>query len=152
MLLHDAVGDGEAEPRALSDRLRREERVEDSGQHVVGMPGPVSRMVVTTRCRRLVVEITIEPGRPVPDDGVLGVDDHVQECLLQEQRIADDGGDVVSLVAHEVDARACQRAAPAGDHPREHALDAQPAADRVRCEPEKVSRFWTILAARSASR
>ena len=42
MLLHDRVGDRQAEPGALADFLRREERVEDLRLQVVGNPGPSS--------------------------------------------------------------------------------------------------------------
>ena len=43
VLLDDRVGDRQAEPGALADVLRREERVEDPRQHLGRQPGPVVR-------------------------------------------------------------------------------------------------------------
>ena len=41
MLLHDRVGDGQAEARALADLLRREEGIEDSCLDVAGYARPI---------------------------------------------------------------------------------------------------------------
>ena len=95
------------------------------------MPPPLSRIVVITRPSRVFVEITIDPGVAAGGDGVLGVDEDIEEGLLQQERIAQDKdcSRLVRLVADEIDARARERSTAAGHDARQHALDAQAPAN-----------------------
>ena len=84
------------------------------------MPGPLSRIVVMTRPFSAHCRNHDRAGRrAVAAIGVLGVDEHVQERLLQQQRIADDRGRLRpaesrtrSMRARAATARGWRRRAP----------------------------------------
>ena len=91
MLLHDRVRDGQPEPRALADLLRREERIEDFRLQLLRYPGTV---VVDLEDDRLALQVV-----PAADDEsaaavrrehrLLGVDDEIQQHLLNLVRIGE---------------------------------------------------------------
>ena len=93
VLLDDAVGDRQPEARALVHFLRREERIEDPRQHLLV---DARTAVADPRDDRRAVRGRLDGDvdRPAPaavDDRVLGVDQHVEEGLLKQQRVAGDG-------------------------------------------------------------
>jgi poly(3-hydroxybutyrate) depolymerase len=61
MALDDPVRHRQPEPRTLSDRLRREERIEDPPRDVGAMPVPVSLIAIDTHSPSLDVRIVIMP-------------------------------------------------------------------------------------------
>ena len=92
MLLHDRVRDGQPEPGALADLLRREERIEDLGLHirrhartVVGdLEGDRVALDVVPRADD---ERAAAVGR---EHRLLGVDDQVEQHLLDLVRVGKD--------------------------------------------------------------
>ncbi len=89
MLLHDRVGHGQAEPGPLADVLGREKRIEDLRLHVL------------RHARAIVgdfeddsIAIEVMPGADDEhaaavgaDHGLLGVDDQVEQDLLNLMRV-----------------------------------------------------------------
>ena len=91
MLLHDRVGDRQAEAGALADILRREERIEDPRLHVVRHAGAV---VVDLENDRVAIGVVPrahdERAAPVRGDHRLfGVDDQIQQDLLALVRVGE---------------------------------------------------------------
>src|SRR4029453_18952225 len=105
MLLDDAVGDGQAETGPLADLFGSEEWVEDTRQYVcrdagAGVPyREEDGLAKVVGCCR---EVDSADGSSI-DHRVLGVDEHVEERLLKEQRIADHGWQGRSLAACSLD-------------------------------------------------
>ena len=99
-----------------------------------------------------VVVTSIRPAVPGRRDRVLGVHDHVQEHLVQQQRIALDARQLLVIVSHDFDV---QRTAGVGARSAStfcstaFRLTERRASRR---DPAKTSRLRTIFAARSASR
>ncbi len=91
VLLDDRVGDGQAQAGSLAHFLRREERVEDLRPRLLRYPRPI---VVHLEDDRVVLAVV-----PGADDehavavrgqhGLLGVDDEVQQHLLQLVRVGE---------------------------------------------------------------
>src|SRR5262249_53161901 len=81
VLLDDLVGDRQAEPRALADRLGREERIEDLGQDI----GRYALAVVLDFHRDVLVALAVRGER---DRALLGLDrlrrvvDQVEQYLV----------------------------------------------------------------------
>src|SRR6185437_1414555 len=104
MLLHDdGTSDGEALPRTLADFLRREERVED----------PFQILLRYTAAIVLEHDLHESPGRRRSDpdasrahvasgglDGVGGIDDEVQEDLIELAHVAHDERQLPELGLH----------------------------------------------------
>ena len=110
MLLHDRVGDRQPEAGALADILRGEERIEDLRLHVFRHARPIVGDLEHDR-----VAIEVVPGADDEraaavraDHGLLGVDDQVEQHLLNLMRIGErlrqaggerlDGRDVVDAL------------------------------------------------------
>src|ERR1043166_6760002 len=80
VLLHDAIGDREAETGAAADRLRREERSEDPPQMLGRNSGPR----VTGPRDRLMIGGPRGNGRPpAAGHGIPRVEEQIEEDLLQ---------------------------------------------------------------------
>jgi hypothetical protein len=95
MLLNDGVRDRQAEPRTLSDLLRREERIEDLRLQFLGYPGAV---VVDLEHDGLLVGVV--PRADDEDAAAVGgqhrllrVDDEIEENLLQLMTVHEDVGE-----------------------------------------------------------
>ena len=161
VLLDDPVGDGESEPGALVDFLGREERVENPRQDVAidagaGVADARDDRVAGRRPGSVVMSIV--PGRPVGDDGMFGVDQHVEERLMEQQRIRDHERRILGVAADHLDAGARERGAAA----REGALDTRSTVSRRRTmrprtrEHQQVAddlrRAVRLAAARAAAR
>ena len=56
LLDNNVVADGEAKTGAFSGRFRREKWIEHLFFHVGGMPVPLSRILISTRSPRFLVE------------------------------------------------------------------------------------------------
>src|SRR5262245_31084025 len=92
MLLDDGVGNGQSQTGALAYFLRREERIEDFRLQVVGDSRAV---VVDLELDRLVPGVV--PGADddgsaavVREHGLLGVDDQVEQHLLDLMAVGED--------------------------------------------------------------
>ena len=82
------------------------------------------------------------------EDGVLRVDQDVQKRLLQQQRVPQDGRQIVGLVSRTTSMAARdERRGPAADRPRQHPADAQPAP-----RPSAASRRTPAGCGRSSPR
>ena len=110
MFLHDRVSDRQPEARPLADILGREERIEDLRLHVFGHARPIVGDFEHDR-----VAIEVVPGADDEraatvraDHGLFGVDDEVEQHLLDLMRIGErlgesggkrlDGHDVVDAL------------------------------------------------------
>ena len=90
VLLDDGVADGQAQPGALADALGREERIEDAG----AVLGPDARARVgDADDLGPVLDREPDPELAAPGHGVEGVEDDVDEDLLEPFALGVDGGD-----------------------------------------------------------
>jgi hypothetical protein len=90
VLLHDRVGDREPEAGALANLLGREERVEDPLLHVLGTPAVVVDLEDDRRVLRFVPGADDERAAAVRrEHRLLGVDDEVEQHLLQLVRVGE---------------------------------------------------------------
>ena len=119
VFLDDAISDRQAEPGTLADFLGGEERIEDARQHVGRRcPFPYRARVTTSL---LLVDAGARLDRPHAIrslDRVFGVDQEVEERLLQQQRIAGDRRQRFGKAADDRDAGAFERGAAARQRPR----------------------------------
>ena len=152
MLLNDAIGIA-SPARAFSDFLRRVERLEEPRHRRRGMPGPVSRICMTTcgcavlasdRCVRL-------DAAARRADGLLGVEHDVQQRLLQQQRIGLHAREPL-LWRRTTSMPAARNAGARSASTRDSVALTLVRRRTSRREPAKTSRLRTIFAARSASR
>ena len=92
MLLHDRVRDRQAESRALSDLLRREEGIEDPGLHVLRHARPIVVHLEDDGVAVGVVPGAHDERAPAVrrNHRLLGVDHQVQQHLLALVRIGED--------------------------------------------------------------
>src|SRR5918993_3937952 len=105
VLLHDAVGDGEAEAGAAPDALGREERVVEAGD-VLGRDADAG--VDDLDGDGAVGAAAALGGRAERDatargDGVARVQQQVREDLLELARVAEDGRQFVRELARDLD-------------------------------------------------
>ncbi len=94
VLLYDGVRHGEPEAGSLSDLFRREERIEDPILHLFGKPGPI---VVDLDDDRFTIAIVPGAhGQRAAAVGalhrLLGVDDQIQQDLLDLMAVGEDLG------------------------------------------------------------
>ena len=92
MLLHDRVGDRQPEAGALADLLGREERIEDARLHVFRHARPVVVHLEDDRVLRQVVPGADDQRAAAvrAEHRLLGVDDQVEQDLLNLVRIGED--------------------------------------------------------------
>ena len=118
------------------------------------MPGPESRIVTSTRLAIACdasIDVSIRPAPAARVRGVFGVDQDVEERLLEQQRIADHARHVLFL------GRGRPRCRPRGERPprlanaRDSMRSTRSRTFVRRRDPVKTRRLRTIFAARSAS-
>src|SRR6476620_8111050 len=100
VLLHDTVGDGQAEARTLADFLRRVERLENPRQRF--LRNPVTRVAhggddAIARQRGGALDA---PGTARRAYSLLGVHQDVEKYLMEQQRIALHARQLLSIVSH----------------------------------------------------
>ena len=98
MLLHDRVGDGQAKPGALADFLRREKRIE----HLALRSSGIARAIVVDlehrdpRSASCEVRIDDRAAAVGADAGLLGVDQEIEQDLLDLMAVGKDIGKPVA--------------------------------------------------------
>ena len=127
MLLHDAVRDGQTEPGPGANLLGREERLEHVRQHLPGDAGPVVDDL------RLDRAATFAGARSHHDagaalavvDGLLGVEQEVQEHLLELARVAHDRREPRGEVALDTDTRQRELVQPERQGSLDHLVEVE---------------------------
>ena len=121
VLLDDSVGNGEAQARSATDFLGREERVEDPRQHFSRNAVPA-----VADCRDHPSALAVRPYadenacRPIAGArGMFGVDEDVEESLVQQQRITADWRQIARVFSDDLDRLLSQRSPAARQRSRD---------------------------------